>query len=311
MPKTDITEWDVILITYDEPNAEENWADLLRICPWAKRVDKVKGLDACHKAAANLSETERFLTVDGDCKIDPRFFDIKMDFGEEKFKESTLSWAGRNHTNGLVYGNGGLKLWWKQNVLDMKTHEHPDRKEEEKVDFCWHQRYIQMYDCYSTTYIDGSPFQAWKSGFREGVKLSLDQGKKVDPEKFQSSIWPLNYKRLLIWASVGADVDNGTWTMLGTRMGIAKTNLTDWDFGQISDYDWMQSYFQDEVYPEWWNPSKHSFTTIHFDEKLKGLGEHLRKEMRIQVAELNSNQSKFFKTVSEGQRRRGASITED
>jgi len=310
MSKSSITEWDIIFISYDEPNAEENWANLLQICPWAKRVDKVKGLDACHKAAANLSETDRFLSVDGDCKVDPRFFDIQMNFQDEKFKETTLSWAGQNHTNGLIYGNGGLKLWWKQNVLDMRTHEHPDRKEEEKVDFCWHQNYIQMYDCYSTTYINGSPFQAWKSGFREGVKLSLDQGKKVDPEKFQASIWPLNYKRLLVWASVGTDVEYGEWTMLGTRMGILKTNLTDWNFGEISDYDWMKSYFEEEVYPEWW-PQSVGLKAAHFSDRLYDLGNHLRKEMGIQVAELSSNESKFFKTVSEGQRRRGASITED
>ena len=310
MPKTEITEWDVVFISYEEPNAEENWADLLQVCPWAKRVDGVKGLDACHKAAANLSETERFLTVDGDCKVDSRFFDIKMDFEEERFHEATLSWAGKNHTNGLVYGNGGLKLWWKQNVLDMKTHEHPDRKEEEKVDFCWHQNYIQMYDCYSTTYINGSPFQAWKSGFREGVKLSLDQGNKVDPTKFRASIWPLNYRRLLVWASVGSDVDNGQWTILGARMGIEKTNLTDWDFGQISDYDWMQEYFHNEVEPSFWIDST-QFKAMHLSDLVGQLGEHLRKELGIQVAELDSNSSRFFKAVSDGQRRRGASITED
>ena len=161
MSKTDITEFDIVFLSYDEPNAEENWADLLRMCPWAKRVHGVKGLDAAHKAAANESETERFLTVDGDCKVDSRFFDIRLDFSQ--YQETTLSWAGRNHTNGLIYGNGGLKLWWKQNVLDMRTHEHPDRKEEEKVDFCWHQNYVQMNDCFSTTYINASPYQAWRA----------------------------------------------------------------------------------------------------------------------------------------------------
>ena len=37
-----------------------------RIVPWAKRVHGVEGSDAAHKACANLSETDRFITVDGD-----------------------------------------------------------------------------------------------------------------------------------------------------------------------------------------------------------------------------------------------------
>ena len=292
MSKTDITEFDIVFLSYDEPNAEENWADLLRMCPWAKRVHGVKGLDAAHKAAANESETERFLTVDGDCKVDSRFFDIRLDFSQ--YQETTLSWAGRNHTNGLIYGNGGLKLWWKQNVLDMRTHEHPDRKEEEKVDFCWHQNYVQMNDCFSTTYINASPYQAWRAGFREGVKMSLDRGDRVDKNNFQKAIWPINYKRLLIWATVGADVENGVWTVLGARMAIEKVNLTDWDFGQISDYGWMKEYFEKAHY------LYHNRPNI-----IAGLGQHLRKEMRIHLAELDATQSAFFKAVYDGHRRRG------
>jgi hypothetical protein len=93
-------------------------------------------------------------------------------------------------------------------------------------------------------------------------------------------------------------------------MGIEKTNLSDWDFGQISDYDWMKEYFHTEVQPSFWSDST-KFQTLYMDELVKQLGEHLRKEMGIQVAELDTNASKFFKAVSEGQRRRGASITED
>ena len=38
-----ISDFDVVYISYDEPNAERNWADLLSKCPWAKRVHGVKG----------------------------------------------------------------------------------------------------------------------------------------------------------------------------------------------------------------------------------------------------------------------------
>ena len=60
--KLKLAEIDIIYLSYDEPNAEENYADLLAKVPWAKRVHGIKGSDAAHKACATLSETDRFLT---------------------------------------------------------------------------------------------------------------------------------------------------------------------------------------------------------------------------------------------------------
>ena len=63
MAKIDVTELDIFYISYDEPNCEEHWADLLNKVPWAKSVHGVKGFDKAHKTAAEQSETERFITV--------------------------------------------------------------------------------------------------------------------------------------------------------------------------------------------------------------------------------------------------------
>ena len=46
--------YDVVFLSYDEPNAEENYQHLLSIRPKAKRVHGVKGSDAAHKACAEL-----------------------------------------------------------------------------------------------------------------------------------------------------------------------------------------------------------------------------------------------------------------
>ena len=48
MAKIDVTELDIFYISYDEPNAEEHWADLLNKVPWAKRVHGVKGFDTSY-----------------------------------------------------------------------------------------------------------------------------------------------------------------------------------------------------------------------------------------------------------------------
>ena len=62
----DVADLDVIFLSYDEPNADENWADLKSKVPWATRVHGIDGSDAAHRAAGEASNTERFILVDGD-----------------------------------------------------------------------------------------------------------------------------------------------------------------------------------------------------------------------------------------------------
>ena len=41
-----VIDYDIIYLSYDEPNAEKNYADLCRKVPWAKRVHGVKAVTA-------------------------------------------------------------------------------------------------------------------------------------------------------------------------------------------------------------------------------------------------------------------------
>ena len=112
-----IIEQDIIFLSYDEPNAEKNYADLVSKFPWAKRVHGVKGSDAAHKACAALSETEYFVTVDADNIVDPKFQEVEIALDALGLtSENVFSWCGKVHVNGLMYGNGGLKLWTRKFV---------------------------------------------------------------------------------------------------------------------------------------------------------------------------------------------------
>ena len=62
----DIADLDCIYLSYDEPQKEDFWVKISNDVPWAKRIDGVQGSDAAHKAAAQASETERFILIDGD-----------------------------------------------------------------------------------------------------------------------------------------------------------------------------------------------------------------------------------------------------
>jgi hypothetical protein len=303
-----LSDLDVIFISYDEDNCEENWADLENKVPWAKRVHMVKGSDAAHKAAANLSETDLFISIDADNIVDPTFFDMELDFDHPKLKGKAISWAAQNNINGLEYGNGGLKLWPKQYVLDMRTHEAADPDDERnKVDFCWEDSYVQMTNQYSVTCPNGSPRQAFRAGFREGVKMSLSQGGKVNPDEFKKAIWWGNYKRLITWCSVGADVENGLWAMYGARLGCYMTNLTDWDYVNVRDFEWLNTFFDEHKLQFLANPMSQTAEKCYrsgmtWDKdilwtEIKVLGEKLRKGLGIEVAELDETQSKFYKAA--------------
>ena len=168
--KVVIGDLDVFYISYDEPAKEEHWANLMMKFPFAKRVDGVKGFDNAHKECARQSETSRFITIDGDNIVDEKFFDLEITFPENTdLANSIVSWSAKNMVNGLVYGNGGIKCWPVKLVLEMKTHENAE-DETKKVDFCWDLNYIQMNNIYSEVYNAGSPFQAFRAGYREGVK---------------------------------------------------------------------------------------------------------------------------------------------
>lgn len=304
-----LNELDVIFISYDEDNCEENWADLESKVPWAKRVHGVKGSDAAHKAAANLSETDRFISVDADNIVDPAFFDEEFDFEHPKLLGKAISWTAKNHINGLEYGNGGLKCWPKQYVLDMRTHENADSEDERsQVEFCWDGSYIQMVNQYSITYPNGSPRQAFRAGFREGVKMGLNQGGKIDADNFKKVIWFGNYKRLITWCSIGADVENGLWAMYGTRLGCQMTNLTDWNYINVRDFDWLNNFFETQVMPKFEADTlckdyERCYKTGYKWDKsrlwmaIDVLGDDLRKGLGLELAELDEIQSKFYKAA--------------
>jgi len=285
-----ILDYDIIYLSYDEPNAEQNYADLLNKVPWAKRVHGVKGSDEAHKACARLSETDRFVTVDGDNIIREDFLNQEVNFDEHKdLSKCVISWAGYNVVNGLMYGNGGLKLWPKQYVLDMKTHENaPADDPNAQVDFCWDAEYIQMNSCFSDVYNNASAFQAWRAGFREGVKMSLERGVRLENRTFKTSIHWKNMQRLLVWLNIGKDSDNGDWAILGARQGCYMTNCTDWDYIQVRDFEYLT---------EFWNNEVKDITEDELSVKIIHYGNELKKRLDLEICKLDVDASKFFKGV--------------
>jgi hypothetical protein len=281
MKQVDVADLDCIYLTYDEPQKEEFWIKIRNMVPWAKRVDGVKGSDAAHKAAAAVSDTERFVLIDGDNLPDPAFFNQTLHFPSAEYENAVFRWRARNHVNGLMYGNGGLSSWTREFVNTMQTHEATDGRTETQVEFCFDPAYWAMHDCYSKTYPNGSPFQAWRAGFREGVKMSLQRGRKPTVEEFKTQVLR-NLDNLTIWHNVGSDVENGEWAIAGARQGTYMTMLTNWDHTQVQDFDALA---------ELWATVKDSQPRILANQ----LGPELGTQLDLPMAILEAEQSAFFK----------------
>lgn len=276
----DIADLDVIFLTYDEPKKDEFWIKIKNMVPWAKRVDGIKGSDAAHKAAAAASDTDRFILIDGDNIPATGFFNLQLELDHTN-RDCVFRWRARNVVNGLMYGNGGLSCWTKDFVNTMRTHEATDGSAETQVEFCFDPRYWAMHDCYSTTYPNQTPFQAWRAGFREGVKMCLDRGVRPSLSDFKQRVHSRNLDNLTIWQSVGADDPNGFWSIYGARSGTSLTMLSSWDYTQVQDFD---------VLADMWNHCQHDGP-----DECNQVGEKLRKQLDLNIVDLDPEPSAFFK----------------
>jgi hypothetical protein len=283
MNRIDIADLDCVYLTYDEPQREEFWVKIRNTVPWAKRVDGVKGSDAAHKAAAEASDTERFILIDGDNLPDERFFNLTLELPDTQWENAVFRWRARNHINGLMYGNGGLSSWTRTFVNNMKTHENTTGAVETQVEFCFDPLYWAMHDCYSVTYPNQSAFHAWRAGFREGVKMCLNKGAKPTVADFKERVHHRNFDHLSIWHNVGRDVDNGIWAIAGARMGTYMTMLTEWDHTQVQSFDALA---------ELWKT-----VDGHDPELIAGrIAETIETQLDLPIIWMDAPSSKFFKS---------------
>ena len=276
----DVADLDCIYLTYDEPNKEQNWIHIQNMVPWAHRLDGVKGSDAAHKAAAEASDTDRFILIDGDNLPDPAFFNLQLTLDDTN-RDCVFRWRARNAINGLMYGNGGMSSWTKDFVYNMRTHEASDGTDENDVEFCFYPNYWAMNDCYSTTFPNATPFQAWRAGFREGVKMCLDRGTKPSVEEYEKRVHHRNYDHLCIWQSVGADADNGFWAIYGARLGTFMIMLEGWNYRDVQDFD---------VLAKLWESFKNDGP-----DQCRGVGDILRTRLGLSIVDMDEDESRFFK----------------
>lgn len=232
------TEFDFIFISYDEECAEEHWHELLKTVPYAKRVHGVQGEADAWKEAARRAETTHFFTMDADQRLRPDFsFRI---FNWQESDQRLHVWRSKNPVNGLVYGHGSIHLFHKDCVLE---NDNTD-----VLDFTLasaHKGFVIQEEQASETHFNFHPYQTWRSAFKECAKLasktSYYPGTNQEPGITDARIWA--------WCSLGADAENGYWSILGARMGTLYGLQRQDDKEQLmeqKDYDFFNQYWKDK-----------------------------------------------------------------
>jgi hypothetical protein len=224
------TNYEIFFLSCGEPFADQHFQLLKNRFPFARRVDGVKGIYAAHKVAAIKSTTEHFWVVDADTLVSDDFcFNFKVDPVEF---DVVHIWHSKNDINDAIYGNGGIKLLPKF-LFDF---EHT-----KKIDITTglSEQIKILPELASTHCIGKTPYIAWRTGFREAVKLTL-----------QDDI--ASQERLQTWMTKGLSKPNGGYAVLGAKAGnkyALSNSLNKLKIAKINDYAWLHSQFK-EAYPK-------------------------------------------------------------
>jgi len=220
---------DIVFLSYNEDNAEDNWRRLLDLQPTAKRVDGVDGLLAAHKQAARIATTDMFYVVDADAYI---LDDFKFNYIPSIFdRDCVFVFHSQNPINRLSYGHGGVKIFPKETLLTAHT-DKPD------VTTSIANKFKVIEEISNIGLFNTNPFNTWRTAFRECAKLAADN---IDNNDYKD-----NQLRLHIWKTTGHSKLYGDNAIAGAIdgeiFGIANKDNHE-RLGLINDHVWLKKVF--------------------------------------------------------------------
>ena len=218
--------YDIVFISYQELSADENYAALKVRFPMAKRVHGIKGIHQAHIKAAKKCFTKMFWIVDADALILDTFnFDYEV---PDHQLDHVHVWRAKNPINNLEYGYGGVKLFPRKLTIDMDTNK-PD------MTTSISSKFIAVDAVANITAFNTSPFEAWRSAFRECAKLSSKSIARQNNEETE--------ERLAVWRSKGRDQTYGKYAIAGANAGREFGISDNADISLINNFEWLEEQF--------------------------------------------------------------------
>ena len=209
---------DIVFLSYDEKNAQENYEVLLKSFPYAKRVHGVEGIMNAKRKAAEICDTPYFYIVFAKTVIHEDFkFDYQPDWLSNP---KNYIFHAYNPVLDYSYGHGSITLFdtnWIATVKDedlgldiITSHEH---------------EVIPVVSCVN---IFDSPFGAWRTAFREVYKLCASD---TVEDKYRLKLW-----------TTKDNTEFGEYSKQGALCGVEQYNKVQDDFN-INDWKWLRKQF--------------------------------------------------------------------
>jgi len=214
---------DVVFISYDEKNAEQNWSRLRSICARAKRVHGVQGMVQAIKAAASQSSTPWFYAVFGKTEV---VEDFKFDHQPDLLRRpANYVFQSYNPILDHSYGHDGIVMYDRDWVLALEDWD---------LDLTMTHDVVNIPQVSCVNRLDASAWSAWRTAFRETYKLSyyLDKRASIDDEY-----------HLHLWMTCDR-TEMGAWSKLGANQGrdfyIEQKHKQDY---VVNDWAWLKDRF--------------------------------------------------------------------
>jgi hypothetical protein len=218
---------DVFMIKFDEPDVGANFARLRTVAPHSILIEGISGIRSAHVVCARRATTSHFWIVDADSRILDGF-SFQLEF--QPRSDEVAVWRAKNPINGLVYGHGGVKLF--------PSNAFCNAAENQSIDLATRltHRYRVVPVLASEHRFNMTPLLAWRSAFRECVKLAAGF-----PQAGQKAA-----QRLATWCSIANEQRHSGWCLRGARDGrdYALANICNSEkLIRINDYSWLGKLF--------------------------------------------------------------------
>ena len=219
-------DYDVFFVSNGETNADENWNILKAQCPRAQRVSNINGRRAMFLHCAALAKTSHFFIVTGKNRVtNAQVFN----FQPNRLK-SARHWVfrARNASNGLEYGHMSIVLYNTQHVVSTP--------EDFGLDYTMYSVHDEVTWKVSDAVFATSPWEAWRTAFRETVKLQDIYDRTGEPTALE---------RLNVWTS-HAEGDYSEWVLRGANDGLEYAKESQGDRSALAltvEWSWLKDYY--------------------------------------------------------------------
>ena len=228
---------DIVFISYDETNADENWNQLQQKYPQARRIHGIDGMENALRAAAQAADTEWFYAVFAKTRLHESWnFDHQPDRWQQP---KHYIFYAHNTSNDLIYGEMGVIMYHRDTVIDAPPFDKLG------VDFTmsFPTVVVPRISCYGDFATD--PYRAWRTAFRECMKLAKWNNEEPCVE---------TEYRLHVWQT-HAHGEHAEWVLRGARDGAVyyaafkhRHDALD-AMKKTFRWEWLREYFL-SLYPE-------------------------------------------------------------